>query len=761
MTLEKLSRDRKILRRIDFNIAQHGRYVAIVYFVIYLAVAGTGGFYRDQTALCVAFGAMLLLIAFAMLYFSLRFEQLHGAGPNRWRRHFVLCHWASKACWGIFAAYITTYYGLNTNTFLVVILTVCTGAISNVEWAPFHRANYIAQSILFLPLMVSLMLLHDINGFVVGSIVLVVYALLIRQSNILSKRHWNAEKTSYELNIQTRDLAQAVKEAHSASQVKAEFLANVTHEIRTPMNNVLGMLALLDDTELSSQQKQLQNVAVHSGEALLSLIDDVLDYSKIVSGSIGFNDAVFSLRRCMNQCLELLGPVAHSRGIEVSVIYERDIPIRIKSDEDRLAQIITNLVSSTLRTTDGSEVVMQVSLQKDANAEGTLRIDVTDNGKALDEGRQAQLFEAFSNTLATAQSVQQDGTGLGLAIAKGLVESRGGHIGIEHQRKQGSHIWFTLPVGVSTQQAQIDYTIRPLVNSHALIVDAEAGMVDALVSELEGLKISAVAIKGNDAAMQELRGALRQEHSYSLVLINCPIREQLHFGLLDQLAQAPEFREIKVVLLASLAQRTRHQHDIERYPNVEWLTKPVTRIGLANSLAKLYDLEARDSSDGSTKETRTIDTDEAQSILLVEDNKVNQMVARGMLNKLGYTVSVANNGKEAISILEDRPFDLILMDCLMPEMDGYEATAAIREKEKTTGGHIPIVAMTASVIEGEQTRCLSAGMDDYLAKPVNVDELAAKLRHWLEDKNIADKEDGVVHTGKHIMDNNAPQRRFA
>jgi signal transduction histidine kinase/CheY-like chemotaxis protein len=605
------------------------------------------------------------------------------------------------------------------------------------------------------------MSLNDVNGFVVGSIVLVVYALLIRQSGILSKRHWNAEKNSYELNIQTRDLAQAVKEAHSASQVKAEFLANVTHEIRTPMNNVLGMLALLDDTELSAQQKQLQNVAVHSGEALLSLIDDVLDYSKIVSGGICFNESVFSIRRCLNQCLELLGPVAHSRGIEISVIYERDIPIRVKSDEDRLAQIVTNLVSSAIRHTNGSEVVLRVSLLKDSDASGVLRVDVFDNGQSRDDKTEKQFFEAFANSLTVAQSVQQDGTGLGLAIAKGLVESRDGGIGIENKRDEGRHLWFTLPVGVSTQQAQIDYTIKPLVNGRALIVDAGEGMVDALVSELEELKITAASIQGVDSAMAELSQAISEERDYSLLLINCPIREQLQFRLLERLLEDSRLQQLKVVLLASLAQRTQHQHDIERYDNVEWLSKPVTRIGLANSLARLYDMAPKDPSNLPVKDNQSIHGDETQAILLVEDNKVNQMVARGMLNKLGYTVSVANNGKEAISILEDRPFDLILMDCLMPEMDGYEATKAIREKEKAAGRHIPIVAMTASVIEGEQARCLSAGMDDYLAKPVNVNELAAKLRHWLEDKNNDGKGDGIVHTGKHIMDNSAQQRRLA
>ncbi|MCG8671320.1 MAG: response regulator [Pseudomonadales bacterium] len=761
MTLDKLARDRKILRKIDLNIAIHGRYVALTYLAIYIAIAATGGLYREHTALCLAFGGLLMFTASLVVFFSVRFDQIHGSGPNKWRRHFVLVHWTSKFSWGLFAAYITFEYGLTTNTFLVVLITVCTGAISNVEWSPFHRANYIAQSILFVPLVVSLMLLQNVNGFVVGSIVLVVYALLMRQSNVLSRRHWNSEKDSHELKIQTRDLAQAVKEAHSASQVKAEFLANVTHEIRTPMNNVLGMLALLDDTELSNQQKQLQNVAVHSGEALLRLIDDVLDYSKIASGSIYFNENVFSLRRCLNQCLELLGPLAHSKGIEVSVIYERDIPIRIKSDEDRLAQVITNLVSNAIRYSDGSEVIVRASLNKQGNGQGALRIDVIDDGVGFDSESKEALFEAFAKNSAEVGNVQEGSTGLGLAIVRGLVESQGGEIGFESALNQGSRFWFTMKVGVSTQQAQIDYKVKPLIGRNALLVDGTQGLIDALTAEMADIEINTVAIQGADNVIDELHLARKEERDYALVMINCPIREHINFDLIRSIQADAQLKNIKILMLASLAQRTQYQRELEKYTRVEWLTKPVTRIGLANSLSRLYDLAVKDPAAISEMDSPANAEDGTKTILLVEDNKVNQMVARGMLNKLGYTVSMASNGKEALSILEDRQFDLILMDCLMPEMDGYEATSAIRAKEKLLGTHVPILAMTASVIEGEETRCLSAGMDDYLAKPVNIDDLGAKIRVWLEGENNQNKEEGVVHTGKQLEDNAGQQRRLA
>ena len=551
-----------------------------------------------------------------------------------------------------------------------------------------------------------------------------------------------------------------MKEARSASQVKAEFLANVTHEIRTPMNNVLGMLALLDDTELSAQQKQLQNVAVHSGESLLGLINDVLDYSKIVSGAIYFNESVFSLRRCVNQCLELLGPVAHGQGVEVSVIYDRDTPVRIKSDEDRLAQIITNLVTSVIRHSDGSEVIVKFGLQKQSDDSGLLRLDVIDNGKSFNDTGKQNVFEAFSKSIHSSNSLQQGGTGLGLAIVKGLVESKGGEVGFETHEKAGAHFWFTLGVGVSTQQAQIDYSVKPLIGTNAIIYDNHIGMVESLVSELEELSIKGVPIIEADNVISELHQGMLEERDYALVIINCPIREHVNFELVERIQADPKFKSIKIVMLASLAQRTRYQVDADRFDNLEWLTKPVTRVALSNSFAKFFDT-VNDEQPVLASQTATHSSgDEAQTILLVEDNKVNQMVARGMLNKLGFTVSMANNGKEALSILEDKRFDLILMDCLMPEMDGYQATKEIRNRE-LGDQHIPIIAMTASVIEGEQTRCLSAGMDDYLAKPVNIDDLGAKLRLWLEEKKLDQSDDGVVHTGKQVKDNSEPQRRLA
>ncbi|MCG8316513.1 MAG: response regulator, partial [Pseudomonadales bacterium] len=511
------------------------------------------------------------------------------------------------------------------------------------------------------------------------------------------------------------------------------------------------------------QQKQLQNVAVHSGESLLGLINDVLDYSKIVSGAIYFNESVFSLRRCVNQCLELLGPVAHGQGVEVSVIYDRDTPVRIKSDEDRLAQIITNLVTSVIRHSDGSEVIVKFGLRKQGDDVGLLRLDVIDNGKSFSDTGKQSVFEAFSKSIHSTNSLQQGGTGLGLAIVKGLVESRGGEVGFETYEKAGAHFWFTLGVGVSTQQAQIDYSVKPLVGKHALIYDNHIGMVEALVAELEELSIRGVPITGADNAINELHQGLIEEREYSLVIINCPIREHISFEMVERIQAEPKFKDIKIVMLASLAQRTRYQLEADKFENLEWLTKPVTRVGLSNSFAKFYDTQNEDQPTLASHSQSVLhgSGDETQTILLVEDNKVNQMVARGMLNKLGYTVSMANNGKEALSILEDKHFDLILMDCLMPEMDGYQATKEIRNRELNIDQHIPIIAMTASVIEGEQTRCLSAGMDDYLAKPVNIDDLGAKLRLWLEEKKLDQTSEGVVHTGKQVKDNSEQQRRLA
>jgi len=743
---KKLVQDKKILRTIDKNIAQHGRYKWLGIVLIFLLVASAGKLYEQHAITTLAFGAVIMLLGAVEFFLVVRFESVYGAGPARWRRWFVMNHWLSGALWAAFSVHIVLFYPLGTNTFLVVVLAVGLCSLANVEWSPYYRANLFFQSVVFLPLIIAVLFTNTINAYAIGGMLLSVYALLLQQAKTLNERHWSTIYDRHDLEIKARDLNQAVNVATEASQVKAEFLTNITHEIRTPMNNVLGMLALLDDTELSPQQQKLQGVAVSSGEALLHLLEDVLDFSRIASGSVVLNKSVFNLRRCMDQVLEMLGPVAHGRGLDLSVIYERDIPLRLKGDKERLVQIVTNLVSKAIRLCKGTEIIVRVRLDRSDTLSGRLSISVMLGGAVLPSDIVESIFEAFCRS--GGGDGQTEDTGLGLAISKGLAECMGGNIGFENSKEEGIYFWFTADVNVSTQQAQKDDGAKALRGKTALLVGFPRGVEESLRTELDswGMTINAVAsARSSENIIEILKRGEQEARPYHIVYINSPLRQNYNLELSEGIQASKDIVPPKQVIMTSLAQRGIDlKSTISDVPEIEWLTKPVVRSSINHVLAKLFDYEAKVPIKEVLKKSGGSYEEQDKHVLLVEDNKVNQMVARGMLTKLGYQVTTANNGQEALSILDQKPFDVILMDCLMPEMDGYEATEALRKRENETE-RTPIIAMTASVVEGEELRCLTSGMDDYLAKPVNIDELGSKLRKWLGEANENEDEEGEVN----------------
>lgn len=744
MSNARITRNRKVLRRIDLGIAQYGRYLSLSYLSIFILVVLSAGLYQHALIAVLALGIVLLMLTALQVYASLRFDFHYGSGPARWRKRFCFVHLMNTLVWSIFSAWVVVHAGLTAHSFLVLLLSVSVGAVINVAWAPYHRINYLAQTMQFLPLVGALLSVGEMSGIVLAGMLMSLYGILIQQSGILSKRHWHTENTRIDTEMRSRDLEQAVKDAENASQVKAEFLTNITHDIRTPMNSVLGMLALLDDTPLNTQQQQLQRIAVQSGEQLLRLIDDVLDFSRIVTQTIALEDTVFSLRRCINQALELMGQQAHNRGLELCVIYDEDIPLRLKGDPDRLSQVVTNLVGNAVKYSDGSEICLYVHVERVDDSLGELRVDVVDDGKGIADEARATIFEAFARK--GGLSGMQSGTGLGLAIAKGLVERMNGQIGFESDQ-HGTRFWFTARMKISTQQAQKIRQIKPFQQQRVLLVEPTPGLQRTLESVLSEYGCEVATVESTEMAWGALVASLDDRRSIGVVILNQPLRRAFDPALVEQIRADERLNHVGLLVMATLSQRGSRDAWLQAFADVQWLTKPVSRRGLHAALKRLYKIEDEPAeSHHKQAAVAVLQEEEAKKVLLVEDNRVNQMVARGMLNKLGYMVTTANNGKEALSLMQDYRYDLVLMDCQMPEMDGYDATRAIREREEQTHSRqrIPIVAMTASVLEGEEARCIASGMDDYLAKPVNKDELASKLLQWLgEAEDNSEPDDNV------------------
>lgn len=734
---EKLRKDRKILRRIDSNLAWQSRYLVAANLLLFLFVSLAGGFYEQHVRVALGFGVVLLLLSAVSFYYCFRFDALYGAGPARWRALFTVLQLLQALQMGIFAALVILMEELSVNAFLVSLYMVGYSAMINMEWSPYHDRNLVRLSFALMPAIAAYTVTINLNGVTIAVGLSVMLLMLARQSRLMCLRHWDNVSTHHQLHMKARDLAHAVNEANNASQIKTEFLANITHEFRTPMNNVLGMLALLDDTDLSAQQQELQKVAVHSGEALLSLIDDILDFSRISSGQVQLEESVFNLKRCIDQTLDLMGPRAHEKGLELSAVCDDDLPVRVKGDQDRLAQLINNLVSNAIKYSAGTDILVTVHMQRLSEMEGELKVIVSDNGKGIEPELQDRLFDAFSKH-AAQNNYAEAGTGLGLAISKGLAECMQGEIGFSSTPEQGTSFWFTARLRLSTQQAQKPLVMRDLMRRRVLLVDADGGLRTALQASLAGWLMDVVTASSQCHVMETLQAARRAGSPFDLVLLNLPLIHKTDFSLLREMAPQSDSAAVRILVLSSLAQRadaTRTKADIPA--NVEWLSKPVTHDKLVRALVHVFQLQPGDSDSLERIGLSPGGDDDGRRVLLVEDNAVNQMVARGMLTKLGYRVTSVANGREALGLLEDKTFDLILMDCLMPVLDGYETTRIWREREKEINRHVPIVAMTASVVEGEHQRCLAAGMDDYLSKPVNLDQLNAKLRQWLGE-NAAD-----------------------
>lgn len=733
MDLEKLKKDRKLLRGIDNHVASRSTLVAFAYLFVFGLVGWSGELIERHPRFMIVIGLLLIVPMVWRSYCTLRFEQSYGAAPARWRQSFMVVNLFHVT---MYALLCFSSIVLIDNPKLISFLLVCTIGIvliSTDVWRPFRRMNEAFTAICLMPFVVGALLEFSFLGLLLA---LTIVGIFVNQIMVIKRGYddyWWGLYHGFLLKEKAKDLETAERKIRRMGEGRIDLLSDLTHEIRTPMNSVLGMLTLLLDSGLDESQKEIVTVAHHSGDSMLSLIDDILDFSRIASGTIVLVSSVFNLRHCIDDTLELLGPVAHAKGIDLSSVYDSDVPVRVRGDAHRIGQILNNLVSNAIKFSEEGEVVVTVHMTRLSGEEGLLRIHVIDQGVGISPEKQDELFRAFHKADASTTR-KHGGTGLGLAISKGLVEAMQGQIGLISELGKGSTFWFTGQLMLSTQQVASLPPIKEFAGQRALIVGAPMGLNESLRQELDSWGIDSDSLdEGYDKALQLLRERAREQCEYHLLIANLGHHYTGNLKLIQIISEDPVLRGTRQILLTTLEQRgiPSVKQTVDRSEHVVLVTKPIQRRHLYQALSRLYGVE---------KETRAVvyaGTSPQEtllqkfSVLVVEDNKVNQMVASGMLNRLGYQVKIVDNGKQAIGILTDKHFDLVLMDCHMPELDGYSATSALREMERETGNHVPVIGMTANTGDGEETRCLAAGMDDVLLKPISIEELDSKLRLWL------------------------------
>ncbi|WP_347332608.1 response regulator [Marinimicrobium locisalis] len=721
----KVQKDRRVMRDTDARVAKYSRRGLVLNFIVAVSCLTFGEFFRQYQTLAIILIVGLLVLTLLRAYYLFRFDTLYSRAPARWRNQYFAASFLGAGWWAFILVSLTWLQGMRDETLVMWLYSVVFySSVANV-FAPYRRFLTTYLSIGLVPAGLTAIALLDVEGYLYGSIMLVFYVMLSHQAKVTSNTYWERLEANHALRERAKGLEFEQRSSKAAIDLKNEFLVNLGQEFRSSLNDILGTLALVDDEQLSERHRELLLLASKAAERQLDLVNNVVDFSRITTKSLVLESVPFNLRRLLEKLVQDFALEAHQHGVELNYLFSRDLPRRVEGDATRLGQILGTLMTYAVKQSGMEQIFVEAVFHPGQEEEGELQVVVSDATRSV-EGPDAGS--------ATSEAGDEPMRGIGLSICKGLAECMGGSVHLADNRESGKRIVINVQLDVIAYQEASGQQEPRLRNKRVLLVDVPEVVALDLVDQLANWGVRASRVNGHSQALQQLRKEASGEAPSDLVLIYNRLNSFDALTLSGDIASDAELGELPQLIAMSLLQRDSQEvrSHLKAYPQVSCIEKPIMQRKLYETMVHRLLSHEPHEVEAAEEEEDAVHFPTGRRVLMVEDQRVSQMVVSGMLRKLGCQVHMASNGKEALSALEKEKFDLVLMDCDMPELDGLSATERIRAEEAEKGGrHLPIVAMTSYTSEEDQARCRAAGMDDHIGKPIRYEALQTQLEQWL------------------------------